>query len=80
MPSRFRRLRKSRLIRALKWLFTRPFFRAVIITVIVLNWGYGQLVPHIVSIPLALWERVGVRVNSRRLPHPFMLYSTSDGG
>jgi hypothetical protein len=47
MPPRFRRLRQSRLIRALKWLFIRPFFWAAIAIIIVLNWGYGQLVPHI---------------------------------
>jgi outer membrane protein assembly factor BamB len=52
MPPRFRRLRQSRLIRSLKWLFTRPFFWAIVIVIIVLNWGYGQLVPHIVSLPL----------------------------
>jgi outer membrane protein assembly factor BamB len=45
-------MRRSRLIRAFKWLFTRPFFWAALGIVIFLNWGYGQLVPHIVSVPI----------------------------
>jgi outer membrane protein assembly factor BamB len=52
MPPRFQRLRKSLLIRPLKWLLTRPFFWAAIIIVLTVNWGYGQLAPHIVSVPL----------------------------
>jgi outer membrane protein assembly factor BamB len=52
MSPRFQRIRRSRLIRAFKWLFTRPFFWAALGIVIFLNWGYGQLVPHIVSVPV----------------------------
>jgi hypothetical protein len=52
MPPRFQRLRRSRVIRALKWLFTRPFFWTMVFIVVILNWGYGQLVPHIVSVPV----------------------------
>jgi hypothetical protein len=39
MPPRFQRIRRSRLTRALKWLFTHPFFWAAVIIIIVLNWG-----------------------------------------
>src|SRR3974377_2364255 len=52
MPLRFQRVRRSRLLRALKWLCTRPFFWAVIIVILILNWSYGQLAPHTVSVPI----------------------------
>jgi hypothetical protein len=52
MSPRFQLLRKSRLIRSLKWLLTRPFFWAAVAIIIALNWSYGQLVPHIVSVPI----------------------------
>ncbi len=58
MPPRFQLLRRSRLIRALKWLFTHPFFWATVIIVIILNWSYGQLAPHIANIPIV--SQVGV--------------------
>jgi outer membrane protein assembly factor BamB len=51
MSPHFQRLRRSRLGRGIKWLFTRSFFWAAIGVVIILNWGYGQLAPHIVSLP-----------------------------
>ncbi len=51
MPPRFQRVRRSRLLRALKWLVTRLFFWAALLIVVVLNWSYSQLAPHIVSIP-----------------------------
>ncbi len=52
MSPRFQRVRRSRPIRDLKWLLTRRFFWAIVIVIIVLNWGYGQLVPHIISVPI----------------------------
>ena len=49
MSPRFQRLRS---IRAFEWLFTCRFSWTAVIIVIILNCGYSQLAPHIVSVPI----------------------------